>query len=174
MTNSKQTRRKFKPTGGGESSPRQPQVRELLKKSEWEALQGSDEGWWCMPRACRGSRAMLFHAKPEKLAELGRQGGQKNRRWPLDVGSLPHRSLKSINKSPGCWKETINRVRQGPFDLRAANVSVSGRHSLEGARQRKGGRASRPFGSSHDRKERKRILNCFDFKSAEDSKHEEQ
>ena len=59
----------------------------------------------------------FFHANPEKLAELGRQGGQKNRRWLLDGGSLPHRSLKSINEVAGLLEETINRVRQGPFDL---------------------------------------------------------
>jgi hypothetical protein len=62
------------------------------------------------------------HAHPEKLAELGRQGGQKNRRWKLDEGDLPHRPLKSIGEVSELLEETINRVRQGPFDLRAANA----------------------------------------------------
>jgi hypothetical protein len=53
---------------------------------------------------------------------MPRGGRQKNRRWPLDGGSLSHRSLKSINEVTGLLEETINRVRQGPFDLRAANV----------------------------------------------------
>ena len=60
------------------------------------------------------------HAHPEKLAELGRQGGRMNRRWKADEGNLPHRSLKSVGQVSELLEETINRVRQGPFDLRAA------------------------------------------------------
>jgi len=62
------------------------------------------------------------HAHPERLAELGRQGGQKNRRWKADEGDLPKRSLKSVGQVSELLEETINRVRQGPFDLRAANA----------------------------------------------------
>ena len=62
------------------------------------------------------------HAHPERLAELGRQGGRKNRRWKADEGNLPHRSLKSVGQVSELLEETINRVRQGPFDLRAANA----------------------------------------------------
>jgi hypothetical protein len=63
------------------------------------------------------------HAHPEKLAELGRQGGQKNRRWKLDgCGALPHKPLKSIGDVSELLEETINRIRQGAFDLRAANA----------------------------------------------------
>jgi hypothetical protein len=61
------------------------------------------------------------HAYPEKLAELGRRGGQKNRRWNRAASDLPHRSLKSIGEVSELLEETINRVRQGPFDLRSAN-----------------------------------------------------
>jgi hypothetical protein len=61
------------------------------------------------------------HAHPERLSELGRQGGKKNRRWKVDGGNLPHKSLKSIADVSDLLEETINRVRQGPFDLRAAN-----------------------------------------------------
>src|ERR1039458_9360207 len=64
----------------------------------------------------------FFHAHPEKLAALGRQGGQKNRRWKVDGRDLPHRSLKSVGEVSELLEETINRVRQGPFDLRAANA----------------------------------------------------
>jgi hypothetical protein len=53
---------------------------------------------------------------------LGRQGGQKNRRWKHDESDLPDRSLKSIGEVSALRDETINRVRQGPFDLRAANA----------------------------------------------------
>ena len=62
------------------------------------------------------------HAHPEKLAELGRQGGLKNRRWKVGNGELEHRPLKSVGQVSELLEETINRVRQGPFDLRAANA----------------------------------------------------
>jgi hypothetical protein len=56
------------------------------------------------------------------LAALGRQGGQKNRRWKVDGRDLSDRSLNSIGEVSGLLEETINRVRRGPFDLRAANA----------------------------------------------------
>jgi hypothetical protein len=62
------------------------------------------------------------HAHPERLAELGRQGGKKNRHWRVDGGDLPHKSLKRIADVSELLEETINRTRQGPFDLRAANA----------------------------------------------------
>lgn len=74
----------------------------------------------CQAPALEGGLCFC-HAHPEKLAELGRQGGQKNRRWKLGSGDLPHRPLKSIGDVSELLEETINRVRQGPFDLRAAN-----------------------------------------------------
>lgn len=64
----------------------------------------------------------FFHAHPEKLAILGRQGGQRNRRWKHDESVFPQRQLKSIGEVSELLEETINRVRQGPFDLRAANA----------------------------------------------------
>jgi hypothetical protein len=64
----------------------------------------------------------FFHAHPEKLATLGRQGGQRNRRWKDDELDLPQRPLKNIGDVSELLEETINRVRQGPFDLRAANA----------------------------------------------------
>jgi hypothetical protein len=68
-------------------------------------------------------RGLCFcHAHPEKMAELGRQGGRKNRRWKLDEGARPPRPLKSMGEVGELLEETINRVRQGPFDLRAANA----------------------------------------------------
>ena len=75
----------------------------------------------CQAPALEGGLC-FFHAHPEKLAALGRQGGQKNRRWKVDGRDLPDRSLNSIGEVSGLLEETINRVRQGPFDLRAANA----------------------------------------------------
>lgn len=71
------------------------------------------------PAAERG--LCFFHAHPEKLAALGREGGQKNRRGNADECDLPRRQLKNVGEVSELLEETINRVRQGPFDLRAAN-----------------------------------------------------
>ena len=40
----------------------------------------------------------------------------------MNDGDLPHRSLKSVGQVSELLEETINRVRQGPFDLRTANA----------------------------------------------------
>jgi hypothetical protein len=78
-------------------------------------------GGACQAPALEGGLCFC-HAHPERLAELGRQGGQKNRRMKVDAcGELPHRPLKTIGDVSDLLEETINRVRQGPFDLRAAN-----------------------------------------------------
>jgi hypothetical protein len=54
----------------------------------------------------------FFHANPEKPAELGRQGGKRNRHWKIEDGDLPQNPL-SIGDVSGLLEETINRVRQG-------------------------------------------------------------
>jgi hypothetical protein len=75
----------------------------------------------CQAPALEGGLCFC-HTHPERLAELGRQGGKKNRRWKTDVGDLHRRPLKSVGEVSELLEETINRVRQGPFDLRAANA----------------------------------------------------
>ena len=75
----------------------------------------------CQAPAVEGG-VCFCHAHPEKLAELGRRGGQKNRRWSLDQRNIPDRRLKNMGDVGELLEETINRVRQGPFDLRAANA----------------------------------------------------
>jgi hypothetical protein len=72
------------------------------------------------PAAERG--LCFFHAHPEKLAELGRQGGKKNGHWKRADCDLPQLPLKTIGEVSELLEETINRVRRGPFDLRAANA----------------------------------------------------
>jgi hypothetical protein len=81
-------------------------------------VQSSNEGW----RPAVEGDLCFYHTHPERLAELGRQGGQKNRRGKHDESDLPDRSLKSIGEVSALLEETINRVRQGPFDLRAPNA----------------------------------------------------
>jgi hypothetical protein len=63
----------------------------------------------------------FFHGNPERLTELGRQGGRKNRRQTRVDPDLPHRSLRSTLEVGALLEETINRIRQVPFDLRSAN-----------------------------------------------------
>jgi len=75
----------------------------------------------CQAPAIEGGLCFC-HAHPERLAELGRQGGQKNRRWKAEEADLPNMPLKNVGQVSQLLSETINRVRQGPFDLRAANA----------------------------------------------------
>src|ERR1700675_2730108 len=49
------------------------------------------------------------HAHPEKLSELGRQGGLKNRRWRIVEFGIPDRSVKSAEEVCEVLEETINR-----------------------------------------------------------------
>jgi hypothetical protein len=54
---------------------------------------------------------------------MGSQHGRKATfPSPRDASGLTHRSLKSAGDVSDLLKETINRVRQGPFDLRTANA----------------------------------------------------
>jgi hypothetical protein len=62
-----------------------------------------------------------FHAHPDKLSELGRQGGKKNRHGSDADEELQPKALRATGDVVTLLEETINRVRQGPFDLRAAN-----------------------------------------------------
>jgi|ERR1700692_1470073 len=64
-----------------------------------------------------------LHLDPERAAEIG----SKHRRRatlppPPNASDLPDRPLKSMREVGELLEETINRVRQGPFDLRAANA----------------------------------------------------
>src|ERR1700722_2151241 len=74
-----------------------------------------------MPSPRSGGGFVLL-SRSKKLAEFGRQGGQKNRHWKIETESLPYRSVRNIDELCELLEETINRVRQGPFDLRAANT----------------------------------------------------
>jgi hypothetical protein len=78
-------------------------------------------GGSCRAPAVEGGLCFC-HAHPERLAELGRQGGRKNRHWPSIDQDLPTKALRSTADVASLLEETINRIRQGPFDLRAANT----------------------------------------------------
>jgi hypothetical protein len=61
----------------------------------------------CQAPAVEGGLCFC-HAHPEKLAELGRRGGIKNRRWNAAGSDLPHRALKNVGEVSELLEETIN------------------------------------------------------------------
>src|SRR5260370_710225 len=75
-------------------------------------------GGACQAPAVEGGLCFC-HAHPERLAELGRQGGRKNRRWKVDEGDLPHRPLKSVGRAGVLLLEIVNAHRRAPVTLRA-------------------------------------------------------
>jgi hypothetical protein len=69
-----------------------------------------------------GATQCALHSDPERAAEVGSKHGRSVTFRPRpDVLDLPHRPLKTIEEVCELLEEAINRVRQGPFDLRAAN-----------------------------------------------------
>lgn len=62
-----------------------------------------------------------FHAHPDRLRELGRQGGKANRRFPKDP-DLPEVQLRSVNDVTALLAQTINQVRSGGLDPRTGNA----------------------------------------------------
>jgi hypothetical protein len=113
----------------------------------------------------------FFHANPDKLSEMGRQGGSKNRHADPSRCDLPQRPLKTIGDVSVLLEETINRVRQGPFDLRTANsIGFLAGILLKGLER----------GRVEERLDHlERVMNgktgteidMFDFKSREESAH---
>jgi hypothetical protein len=105
-----------------EGTPIKPKAENGSKqRSQQRCKARTKAGDPCQAPAVEGGLCFC-HGHPERLAELGRQGGRKNRRWKVDEGDLPHRALKSVAQVSELLEETINRVRRGPFDLRAANA----------------------------------------------------
>jgi hypothetical protein len=76
----------------------------------------------CGAWAVTGATKCALHADPERAAELGSKHGRRVKvRSRPDVLNLPPKPLKSIGEICELLEETINRVRQCPFDLRTAN-----------------------------------------------------
>jgi hypothetical protein len=74
----------------------------------------------CGAWAVTGATQCALHSDPERAAEMGSKHGRRLT-FPPPTDALTHRPLKSIGEVSELLEETINRVRQGPFDLRAAN-----------------------------------------------------
>src|SRR5450755_3731900 len=74
----------------------------------------------CGAWAVTGSKQCALHTDPDRAAEIGSKHGRKVTfaSAPIDTSQ---RSLKTVGDVGELLEETINRVRQGPFDLRAAN-----------------------------------------------------
>ena len=82
----------------------------------------NESGKRCGAWSAAGRDKCALHLDPERAAEIG----SKHRRratfpHPSNASDLPHRPLKSMGDVGELLEETINRVRQSPFDLRAAN-----------------------------------------------------
>jgi hypothetical protein len=69
-----------------------------------------------------GATKCALHADPERAAELGSKRGRRVKFRPRpDALDLPPRPLKSTEEVCELLEETINLVRRGSLDVRAAN-----------------------------------------------------
>ena len=76
----------------------------------------------CGAWAVTGKDKCALHLDPELAAKIGSRHGRGKHLPSLDPSDFSHRPLKSMGDVGELLEETINRVRQGPFDLRAANA----------------------------------------------------
>lgn len=76
----------------------------------------------CGAWAVTGATQCALHSDPKRAAEMGSKHGRRVAS-PSSAAALavPLGRLKSSGEVIELLEETINRVRQGPFDLRAAN-----------------------------------------------------
>jgi hypothetical protein len=79
------------------------------------------KGKRCDAWAITGGIQCALHSNPKRASEIGSKHGRGVRFLSARDG-LPHRPLKSLGEVSELLEETINRVREGPFDLRAANA----------------------------------------------------
>ena len=76
----------------------------------------------CGAWAVTGATKCALHADPERAAELGSKRGRRVKFRPRpDALDLPRRPLKSTEEVCELLEETINLVRRGSLDVRAAN-----------------------------------------------------
>jgi hypothetical protein len=76
----------------------------------------------CGAWAVTGATKCALHADPERATELGSKRGRRVKfQSRPDMLDLPDRPLKSIDEVCELLEETINLVRRGSLDVRAAN-----------------------------------------------------
>ncbi len=96
---------------------------EGVNKCRTECSGQNRSGKRCGAWAVSGATLCALHSNPERAAELGSKHGRRvtflSRPDPLDP---LYRPLKSAEEVCALLEETINRIHQGPFDLRAANA----------------------------------------------------
>ena len=77
----------------------------------------------CGAWAITGAMQCALHSDPERAARMGSRHGRKvTFSPPPNALDLPYRPLKSSADVIEFLEETMNRIRQGPVDLRAANA----------------------------------------------------
>jgi hypothetical protein len=91
----------------------------MSKRCSAKNKSGNRCGAW----SAAGRDKCALHLDPERAAEIGSKHGRRATFPHLSNASdLPHRPLQNMAEVGELLEETINRVRQGPFDLRAANA----------------------------------------------------
>jgi hypothetical protein len=90
----------------------------MSKRCSAKNRSGKRCGAWAMT----GVTQCALHADPERAAELGSKRGRRVKFRPRpDALDLPPRPLKSTEEVCELLEETINLVRRGSLDIRAAN-----------------------------------------------------
>ena len=91
----------------------------MSRKCEAKNRKGERCGAWALKRGTQ----CAIHSDPELAAKMGSRHGRKVTFSPApNVLDLPFRPLKSNGDMIEFLEETMNRIRQGPVDLRTANV----------------------------------------------------
>src|SRR5271155_3915370 len=89
----------------------------MSKRCSVKNRRGNRCGAW----AVTGKNKCALHLDPALAAKIGSRHRHSKHPSTLDPTDFSHRPLKSMGDVGELLEETINRVRQSPFDLRAAN-----------------------------------------------------
>ena len=91
----------------------------MSRKCAAKNRKGERCGAWALKRGTQ----CAMHSDPELAAKMGSRHGRKVTFSPApNVLALPFRPLKSNGDMIEFLEETMNRIRQGPVDIRTANV----------------------------------------------------
>ena len=86
-----------------------------------KCLAKNRKGERCGAWALTGGTQCPIHSDPELAAKMGSRHG-RTFSPPPNALDLPYRPLKSNGEVIEFLEETMNRLRQGPVDLRTANA----------------------------------------------------
>src|ERR1019366_3856520 len=99
-------------TEGKEGTPIRLKAQKGSKQRSRERCKAQTKAGGVCPAPAVERGLCFFHAHPEKLAELGRQGGKSNRRWDPVDGNLSKIPLKSIGDVSALLEETMKWARR--------------------------------------------------------------